>query len=91
MTLKVFQVASQLISNSVSHFVGYAQLLFYFILFYYFISFALKNPKKKKNAHTCIDMQTNIRAGTPQQLKLITADPLSSRQSTRLIPVFLIL
>ena len=35
-------------------------------------------------------MQTNIRAGTPQQLKLITADPLSSRQSTRLIPVFLI-
>ena len=89
MTLKVFQVASQLISNSVSHFVGYAQLLFYFILFYYFISFALKNTKKKK--HTCIDMQTNIRAGTPQQLKLITADPLSSRQSTRLIPVFLIL
>ena len=57
---------------------------FYFILFFYFISFAGKNTKKKEhwryaNTSNKNDKYTNnnlkIWAGTPQQLKPITTDP----------------
>ena len=63
--------------------------------FFNFISFALKNTKKKQQNNkkkNTVDMQTlvirtyqytnnnlNIRAGTPQQLKPSTADPKNKK------------
>ena len=47
------------------------------LFLFYFISFALKKQKKKhcRYANTSNKNVTNIRAGAPQQLKPITADP----------------
>ena len=50
---------------------------------FYFISFALKKTNKKKHcryANTSKKNVTNIRAGTPQQVKPITADPATKQQ-----------
>ena len=48
------------------------------LFLFYYISFALKKQTKKKHfrhANTTNKNVTNIRAGAPQQLKPITADP----------------